>query len=63
MCHAQKCLINYALLPKYAQNFEDKERKKHISNLIWFFLLFQFSFFFVESYYLDHPLFEQTFFS
>ena len=27
-CHAQKCLMNHALSPKCAQQFEDKERKK-----------------------------------
>ena len=45
------------------KNFEDKERKKHISNLIRFFYSFFLNFHFsVESHYLDHPLFEQTFF-
>ena len=39
------------------KSFEDKERKKHISNLIRFF-----SFFLVESYYLNHLLFKQAFF-
>ena len=43
ICHAQECLINHALLPKYAQNFEDKETKKHNSNLNWFFIFFQIS--------------------
>ena len=42
ICHAQECLINHALLPKYAQNFKDKERKQHNSNLNRFF---QFSLF------------------
>ena len=34
ICHAQKYLINHALLPKYAQwSFEDKRQKeKHLSN-------------------------------
>ena len=57
----KKCLINHALLPKYAQKFEDKERKKHNSNLNQFFHFFNFCFL-VESHYPDHPLFEQTFF-
>ena len=42
-CYAQKrCLINHALLPKYAQKFW--RHGKHISNLIQFFI-FQFSLF------------------
>ena len=40
ICHAQKCPINHALLPKYAQYFEGKERKKHNSNLNRFFIFF-----------------------
>ena len=45
ICHAQKCLINHALLSNSAQKFEDMERKKHTSNLIQFFYFFQSSFF------------------
>ena len=35
ICHAQKCLINHALLSRYARrNFEEKRQKrKHLSNL------------------------------
>ena len=60
-CYAKKNLINHALSPKCAQNFEDKERKKHISNLIRFFHFFNFCFL-VESHYPDRLLFKQTFF-
>ena len=65
ICHAHKCLINHALLSKRAQKFEDMERKKHTSNLIQFFLFFNFFQHFhfqVESHYIDPPLFRQTFF-
>ena len=44
-CYVQKCLTDHDLLPKHAQNLEDKERKKHISNLIRFF----FSIFFIQN--------------
>ena len=61
-CHAKKCLMNHALSLKCAQQFEDKERKKHISNLIQFFLFFSNFHFLVESHYPDHLLFKQAFF-
>ena len=44
-CHAQECLINHALLPKYAQKFWRQEKKvAHFQpNLIFsFFLIFTF---------------------
>ena len=44
-CHAQKHLMDHALSPKCAQKFEEKERKKHISNLIQFFHFSIFSIF------------------
>ena len=43
------------------KNFEDKEKKKHNSNLNRFFHFFNFCFL-VESHYLDHPSFKQLFF-
>ena len=58
-CYAKKYLTNHDLFPKHAQNLEDKKRKKHISDLIRFFL---FANFLVESHYLDHLLFKQAFF-
>ena len=42
------------------KNFEDKERNKHISNLIRFFHFFNFHFL-VESHYPDHPLYKHFF--
>ena len=44
-CFAQKDFTDHDLLPKHAQNLEDKERKKHISNLIRFFHFSIFLFF------------------
>ena len=60
-CHAQECLINHVLLPKYAQKFLKQGKKEAISNLIRFFHFFNFRFL-VKSHYPDHPLLKQTFF-
>ena len=51
--YAQTCLTDNDLLPKHAQNLEDKERKKHISNLIRFFYFFQF-FIFIQNKILSY---------
>ena len=55
ICYAQKCLIS-CFITKYAQKFEDRERKKHIFNLIRFF----FNFHFFDQVTLSRSSFIQT---
>ena len=62
-CHAQKCLMNHALSPKCAQQFEDNERKKthfwpnsifyfskFFQEKLLFFFIFNMTFFFISSF-------------
>ena len=49
-CFAQKDFTDQDLLSKHAQNFEDKERKKHISNLIRFFI------FLISTFWSSHTI-------